>query len=69
MLVFGNCEGVQRMFFRKIFSGSLTEPRYIRRTRAYLEEANKVVAQKPAGPRAALRANSVDSGTSTTRDR
>jgi tRNA pseudouridine55 synthase len=27
------------MFFRKIFSGSLTELRYIRRTRAYLEEA------------------------------
>lgn len=27
------------MFFGKFFSGSLTEPRYIRRTRAYLQEA------------------------------
>ena len=27
------------MFFSKIFSGGLTEPRYIRRTRAYLQEA------------------------------
>lgn len=27
------------MFFSKLFSGGLTEPRYIRRTRAYLQEA------------------------------
>lgn len=33
------------MFFRKIFSGSLTEPRYIRRTRAYLEEARMAMLE------------------------
>lgn len=33
------------MFFSKIFSGSLTEPRYIRRTRAYLQEARMAVLE------------------------
>lgn len=33
------------MFFSKIFSGSLTEPRYIRRTRAYLQEARMAMLE------------------------
>lgn len=33
------------MFFRNIFSGSLTEPRYIRRTRAYLAEARMAMLE------------------------
>lgn len=33
------------MFFSKIFSGGLTEPRYIRRTRAYLQEARMAMLE------------------------
>ncbi len=33
------------MFFSKIFGASLAEPRYIRRTRAYLQEARMAVLE------------------------
>ena len=33
------------MLFSKIWGGSLTEPRYIRRTRAYLQEARMAVLE------------------------
>lgn len=33
------------MLFNKIWGGSLTEPRYIRRTRAYLQEARMAVLE------------------------
>jgi hypothetical protein len=33
------------MFFSKIWSGSLTEPRHIRRSRAYLQEARMAVLE------------------------
>lgn len=33
------------MFFSKIWGGGLTEPRYIRRSRAYLQEARMAVLE------------------------
>lgn len=33
------------MLFSRIFGGSLSEPRYIRRTRAYLQEARMAVLE------------------------
>ncbi|MFD2755602.1 hypothetical protein [Comamonas terrae] len=33
------------MFFSRIFGGSLAEPRYIRRTRAYLQEARMAMLE------------------------
>ena len=33
------------MLFSRIFGGSLSEPRYIRRTRAYLQEARMSVLE------------------------
>lgn len=38
-------EGVTHMLFSKIWGGSLTEPRYIRRSRAYLQEARMAVLE------------------------